>query len=104
MCGVEGRAIGVRLVPVLFEFFLDSTLGGGELHGCGSFGELGTGPFDRLRVNGGGTSFDGLCFDPFDRLRGAKLRVSGAFGGAQDRLGTSGVGCGATAPAAPLVC
>ena len=35
---------------------------------------------------GGGTSFDGLCFDPFDRLRGAKLRVSGAFGGAQDRL------------------
>ena len=79
----------------------------------GSFGGLlgGNGSFDRLRVNGGGTSFDGLCFDPFDRLRGAKVRVSGAFGGAQDRLGTngpfdrlgtSGVGCGVAGPAAPL--
>ena len=37
MCGVDGRAIGVRLVPVLFESFLDSALGGGELHGCGFF-------------------------------------------------------------------
>ena len=60
MCGVDGRAIGVRLVPVLFESFLDSALGGGELHGCGF------------------------------------------FGGVQDRLGTGGVGCGATDPAIPL--
>ena len=37
VCGVDGRAIGVRLVPVLFESFLDSALGGGELHGCGFF-------------------------------------------------------------------
>ena len=37
MCRVDGRAIGVRLVPVLFESFPDSTLGGGELHGCGFF-------------------------------------------------------------------
>ena len=35
MCGVDGRARGVRLVPVLFESFLDSTLGEGELHECG---------------------------------------------------------------------
>ena len=58
-------------------------------------------PFDRLSTSG---SFDGLR--PFNRLR-----VSGSFDGAQDRLGTngpfdrlgtSGVGCGAAGPAAPL--
>ena len=35
MRGVDGRAIGVRLVPVLFEFFVDSALGDGELRRCG---------------------------------------------------------------------
>ena len=50
MCGVDGRAIGVGLVPVLFESFLDSALGGGELHGCGFFG----GVQDRLGTGGVG--------------------------------------------------
>ena len=35
VCGVDGRAIGVRLAPVLFESFPDPALGGGDLHGCG---------------------------------------------------------------------
>ena len=35
--GVDGSCPGVRLVPVLFEFFLDSTLGDGELRGGGFF-------------------------------------------------------------------
>ena len=33
MCGVDGCAMGVWLVPVLLESFVDSTLGGGELRG-----------------------------------------------------------------------
>ncbi len=35
VCGVDGCAIGVWLVPVLFESFPDSALGGGELNGRG---------------------------------------------------------------------
>ena len=31
VCGVDGCAVGVRLVPVLFESFPDPALGGGEL-------------------------------------------------------------------------
>ena len=60
MCGVDGRAIGVRFVPVLFEFFVDSALGGGELRGGGFFGGLlgGNGAFggaqDRLGTSGVG--------------------------------------------------
>ena len=37
VCGVDGSGLGVRLVPVLLEFFLDSTLGDGELRGGGFF-------------------------------------------------------------------
>ena len=55
MCGVDGRAVGVRFVPVLFEFFLDSALGGGELRGCGFFFLVSLGA---LSENGGpGGSF-----------------------------------------------
>ena len=55
-CGVDGSGPGVRLVPVLFEFFLDSALGDGELRGGGFFGGLlgGNGPFDRLGTSGVG--------------------------------------------------
>ena len=35
--GVDGCGPGIRLVPVLLEFFPDPALGGGELHGCGFF-------------------------------------------------------------------
>ncbi len=126
--GVDGCGPGVRLVPMLFESFLDSTLGGGELHGCGFFVLFLVVALGALSESGGpGVSVPAsLCSGappsgPSDlvvlgslgrvrgmgsRLRGnddlAGLRVSGSFDGAQDRLGTSGVGCGATAPAAPL--
>ena len=35
VCGVDGRAIGVRLAPVLLESFPDPALGGCEIRGCG---------------------------------------------------------------------
>ena len=54
----------------------------------------GTSPLPSTAVSSTGQAFRGND--------GGLLGGNGAFGSAQDRLGTSGVGCGATAPAAPL--
>ena len=97
--GVDGSGPGVRLVPVPFESFLDSTLGDGELRGGGFFVLFllyALGP-QGLSASGGpgGSVPASLCSGA---CSGPSCFVPGSFG----RLGTSGVGCGATAPAAPL--
>ena len=95
-----GAAPGVGFVPVLFEFFVDSTLGDGELCGCGFFVLFllyALGP-QGLSANGGpGVSVPAaLCSGASSS--GLSSFVPGSFGG----LRVSGVGCGVTAPAAPL--
>ena len=76
VCGVDGRAIGVRLVPVLFESFVDSALGGGELRGGGFFGGLlgGNGAFggaqDRLGTSGVGCGATAPAAPLGSRFRG----------------------------------
>ena len=102
---VSGRGVwsrwvrpGVGLVPVLFEFFVDSALGGGELRGCGYFVLYALGP-QGLSANGGpGVSVPAaLCSGPSCPGPSCFV-VLGSFGG----LRVSGVGCGGKAPAAPL--
>ena len=97
-CGVDGRAIGVRLVPVLFEFFLDSALGDGELCGGRLFLLVALGP-QGLSANGGpGVSVPAPLCSGASCSGPSCFVVVGSFGG----LRVSGVGCGATGPAAPL--
>ena len=94
VCGVDGSGPGVRLVPVLFEFFPDSTLGDGELRGGGFFVLFllyALGPQGLSASGGPGGSVpacrEGACSGP-------SCFVPGSFG----RLGTSGVGCGVRPP------
>ena len=94
VCGVDGRAIGVRLVPVLFESFLDSALGGGELHGCGFFVLFlldALGPQGLSVLGGPGGSFAAsLCSgaSPW----GPSYSVLGSFGGLGVGLAGPGMG------------
>ena len=95
MCGVDGRAIGVRLVPVPFEFFLDSTLGDGELHGGGFFVLFllyALGP-EGLSANGGpGVSVPApLCSGAVEFGEGFELSSPGVLVG---RLSAQGHGDG----------
>ena len=92
MCGVDGRAIGVRLVPVLFESFLDSALGGGELHGCGlvlSFFLVALGAFSESG-GPGGSVLASLFSGPSPW--GPSYSVLGSFGGLGVGLAGPGMG------------
>ena len=87
-------------MPVLFEFFADSTLGDGELRGGGFFVLFllyALGP-QGLSANGGpgGSVPASLCSGA--SCSGPSSFVLGSFGG----LRVSGVGYGVTAPAVPL--
>ena len=102
MCGVDGSCPGVGLVPVLFEFLVDSALGGSELHGGGVFVLFLLYVVLRpqgLSANGGpGVSVPAALCSGASCSGPSDLVVLGSFG----RLRVSGVGCGGTAPAAPL--
>ena len=92
-------------MPVLFEFFVDSALGGGELRGCGFFVLYALGP-QGLSANGGpGVSVPAaLCSGPscpgpscfvvlssFGRVRVRGLGISSG-GLSHSRLRVTGMG------------
>ena len=89
--GVDGRAKGIRFVPVLFESFLDSALGGGELHGGGlvlRFLVVALGAWVLSEHGGPGGSVLATLFSGPSSSGGSFGGVLGAFGG----LGVNGSG------------